>query len=55
MDADGIVLPSVRIADAGDLPLITGDVRRRSCVPGKRITSRDVRDALASCWTWHAA
>ena len=28
IDAEGTVLPSVRIADAGDLPLITGAVER---------------------------
>ena len=46
IDAEGIVLPSVRIADAGDLPLITGAVPAAECVPGKRITSPAVRDAL---------
>lgn len=46
IDAEGTVLPSVRIADAGDLPLITGAVPAAECVPGKRITSPAVRDAL---------
>lgn len=46
IDAEGTVLPSVRIADVGDLPLITGAVPAAECVPGKRITSPAVRDAL---------
>lgn len=46
IDARGMVLPSVRIAEAGDLPLITGAVPAAECVPGKRITSPAVRDAL---------
>jgi cell division protein FtsQ len=46
IDAEGIVLPSVRSADAGDLPLITGAVPAAECVPGKRIASPAVRDAL---------
>jgi cell division protein FtsQ len=46
IDAEGTVLPSVRIADVGDLPLITGAVPAPECVPGKRIVSPAVRDAL---------
>jgi len=46
IDAEGTVLPSVRIADVGDLPLITGAVPAAECVPGKRIASPAVRDAL---------
>jgi len=48
VDADGTVLPSVRIAEAGDLPLITGEVPAAECVPGKRIASPGVRDALVA-------
>ncbi len=46
IDAEGVVLPSVQIGGAGDLPLITGAVPAAECVPGKRVTSPAVRDAL---------
>jgi cell division protein FtsQ len=46
LDAEGVVLPAVRIGEAGDLPLITGAVPSAECVPGKRIAAPAVRDAL---------
>jgi cell division protein FtsQ len=46
VDAAGTVLPSVRLAETGDLPLITGAVPAAECVPGKKIVSPAVRDAL---------
>jgi cell division protein FtsQ len=46
VDARGMVLPSVKTGKAGDLPLITGAVPAAECVPGKRIASPAVRDAL---------
>ena len=43
-----MVLPSVRIGDAGDLPLITGAVPAAECVPGKRM---HICPRYATPWT----
>jgi hypothetical protein len=46
LDAEGVVLPPVRSDGVFDLPLLTGKLPAAECVPGKRITSPDVLDAL---------
>lgn len=47
LDPEGFVLPSVRSEQVFDLPLITGTVPVEECVPGKRIASAPVLEALA--------
>jgi len=46
IDADGVVLPSARSEFIFDLPVITGSLPLAECVPGKRVTSDVLREAL---------
>jgi cell division protein FtsQ len=46
LDAEGVVLPPVRSDGVFDLPLLTGRLPAAECVPGKRISSADVLEAL---------
>ena len=46
LDVDGFVLPLVRSEGVSDLPVLTGDLPAAACIPGKRIISANVLDAL---------
>jgi len=46
VDADGVVLPPARSEYLYDLPVLTGNIPREDCVPGKILSSRGVREAL---------
>jgi cell division protein FtsQ len=46
IDADGVILPPARSEFIFDLPVITGALPSSECVPGKRITSDVLREAL---------
>jgi len=47
LDADGYVMPGVRSEFLFDYPVITGGIAPADCVPGKRITTECVQQALA--------
>jgi len=46
LDAEGYVLPPVRSGVVLDLPVLTGDWPAAHCVPGERIKSQRLREAL---------
>lgn len=46
IDADGIVLPPARSEYIFDLPVLTGALPFAECVPGRRVTSDVLREAL---------
>lgn len=46
LDAEGVVLPPVRSDGVFDLPVLTGNLPAAECMPGKRISSAEVREAL---------
>jgi cell division protein FtsQ len=46
IDADGVVLPPVHTDVLFDLPVITGSLPLKECVPGKTITQQPMREAL---------
>jgi cell division protein FtsQ len=46
LDADGVVLPQARAEPLFDLPVLTGDLPLQDCVPGKRLSSAGLREAL---------
>ena len=47
LDGDGYVMPAVRSEYLFDFPLITGGLTAGECVPGKRIGTECVQQALA--------
>jgi cell division protein FtsQ len=46
IDADGVILPPARSEYIFDLPVLTGALPQSECVPGKRVTSEVLREAL---------
>jgi cell division protein FtsQ len=46
IDADGVILPPARSEYIFDLPVLTGAIPVSECVPGKRVTSDVLREAL---------
>ena len=46
LDAEGYVLPPVHAGNIADLPVITGEAGGADCVPGRRIKSHRLREAL---------
>jgi cell division protein FtsQ len=46
IDADGVVLPPARSEFIFDLPVLTGALPLAECVPGKRVSSDVLREAL---------
>jgi cell division protein FtsQ len=46
IDAEGVVLPPARSEYIFDLPVLTGALPQSECVPGKRVTSDVLREAL---------
>lgn len=46
IDADGVILPPARSEYIFDLPVLTGAIPLSECVPGKRVTSDVLREAL---------
>jgi cell division protein FtsQ len=46
IDSEGVVLPSVATRTIFDLPVLTGDLPASECIPGHRVSSRAVHQAL---------
>jgi cell division protein FtsQ len=46
VDADGMILPPARSEYIFDLPVLTGALPLSECVPGKRVTSEVLREAV---------
>jgi cell division protein FtsQ len=46
VDADGVVLPLINANVVFDLPVLTGAIPARECIPGKPLTRPAVREAL---------
>jgi cell division protein FtsQ len=46
LDAEGYVLPPVRSGRVFDLPVLTGELPAADCIPGQKIRTRRLREAL---------
>jgi cell division protein FtsQ len=46
LDADGVILPSVRSENVFDLPVITGAVQEQDRLPGRKVTGKSLQDAV---------
>jgi cell division protein FtsQ len=47
LDDEGFMLPHTRSEKIFDIPVLTGAVRRQEMVPGRQLSSPDIRNALA--------
>ena len=46
IDAEGVVLPTAGSGEVPDLPVVTGDLPAAGCVPGRRVTTENLLEAI---------